>query len=217
MLFFKGKLDMVLNKFARIYSLIFVSFIFTFVSIDLHSNVKLEEDEIVSENSDDEVTDEDAVPENLEECMMQAESMKDAKNCEKDFMQTIEEFVDEEELVLVDGFLKIYTNEDGSAYFLKLDEEDLNSEFLYFSYIMNAPQGSPLTGGLPSNGKVLEFRNFKKDKIGLYQINTSYITGDPENNIAKSSITNITEAFVEVFKPSARTDNSFRVTVSVST
>jgi hypothetical protein len=30
--------------------------------------------------------------------MMQAESMKDAKNCEKDFMQTIEEFVDEEEL-----------------------------------------------------------------------------------------------------------------------
>ena len=93
MLFFKGKLDMVLNKFARIYSLIFVSFIFTFVSINLHSNVKLEEDEIVSENSDDEVTDEDAVPENLEECMMQAESMKDAKNCEKDFMQTIEEFI----------------------------------------------------------------------------------------------------------------------------
>ena len=136
MLFFKGKLDMVLNKFARIYSLIFVSFIFTFVSIDLHSNVKLEEDGIVSENSDDEVTDEDAVPENLEECMMQAESMKDAKNCEKDFMQTIEEFIDEEELVLVDGFLKIYTNEDGSAYFLKLDEEDLNSEFLYFSYII---------------------------------------------------------------------------------
>jgi hypothetical protein len=146
--------------------------------------------------------------------MMQAESMKDAKNCEKDFMQTIEEFVDEEELVLVDGFLKIYTNEDGSAYFLKLDEEDLNSEFLYFSYIMNAPQGSPLTGGLPSNGKVLEFRNFKKDKIGLYQINTSYITGDPENNIAKSSITNITEAFVEVFKPSARTDNSYLINVN---
>jgi hypothetical protein len=28
-------------------------------------------------------TDEDAVPENLEECMMQAESKKDAKNCEK--------------------------------------------------------------------------------------------------------------------------------------
>ena len=214
MLFFKGKLHMVLNKYARIYSLIFVSFIFTFASIDLHSNIKLEEDEIVSENSGDEVTDEDAVPENLEECMMQAESMKDAKNCEKDFMQTIEEFVDEEELVLVDGFLKIYTNEDGSAYFLKLDEEDLNSEFLYFSYIMNAPQGSPLTGGLPSNGKVLEFRNFKKDKIGLYQINTSYITGDPENNIAKSSITNITEAFVEVFKPSARTDNSYLINVN---
>ncbi|GIS48987.1 MAG: hypothetical protein Ct9H90mP22_5750 [Gammaproteobacteria bacterium] len=29
-----------------------------------------------------------------------------------------------------------------------------------------------LTGGLPSDGKVYEFRSFKKDKIGLYQINT---------------------------------------------
>ena len=43
---------------------------------------------------------------------------------------------------------------------------------------MNAPQGSPLTGGLPSDGRVLEFRNFKKDSIGLYQINTNYINGD---------------------------------------
>ena len=66
---------------------------------------------------------------------MQAKSKKDSKNCEKDFMKTIEEFIDEEELVLVDGFLKIYTNEDGSVYFLKLDEGDLNSEFLYFSYL----------------------------------------------------------------------------------
>jgi hypothetical protein len=70
-----------------------------------------------------------------------SKKQKDSKNCEEEFMKTIEEFIDEEELVLVDGFLKIYTNEDGSAYFLKLDEEDLNSEFLYFSYIMNAPQG----------------------------------------------------------------------------
>jgi len=153
-------------------------------------------------------------PENLEECMKQAESMKDSKNCEKDFMKTIDEFIEEEELSAIDGFMKIYTNDDGSNYFLKLDEEDLNSQFLYFSYVMNAPQGSTLTGGLPSDGKVLEFRNFKKENIGLYQINTAYIKGDETNNIAKSSITNITEAFVEVFKPSARTDGSVLINVN---
>ena len=79
---------------------------------------------------------------------------------------------------------------------------------------MNAPQGSPLTGGLPSDGRVLEFRNFKKDSIGLYQINTNYINGDETNNISKSTITNITEAFVEVFKPSAKTDESVLINVN---
>ena len=70
---------------------------------------------------------------------------------------------------------------------------------------MNAPQGSNLSGGRPSDGKVLEFRNFKKDNIGLYQLNTSYINGD-DNNIGKSTITNITEAFIETFKPVARSE-----------
>ena len=137
---------MVSNKTSHIYSLILVSLIFMFASIDLHSNsnIKLEEDGVVSENSNDETKDKDDAPENLKECMKQAQSKRDSKNCEKDFMKTIEEFIDEEELVLVDGFLKIYTNEDGSVYFLKLDEGDLNSEFLYFSYIMNAPQGLSL-------------------------------------------------------------------------
>ena len=57
--------------------------------------------------------------------------------------------------------------EDDSVFFLKLDKENLNEKFIYFSYVMNAPQGSTLTGGLPSDGKVYEFRSFKKDKIGF--------------------------------------------------
>ena len=92
----------------------------------------------------------------------------DAKRCEEEFMKTIQEFIEEEELVAIKGFMDIYSNDDGSTYFLKLDEDDLNKQFLYFSYIMNAPQASAQTGGRPSNGKVLEFRNFKKEKIGLY-------------------------------------------------
>ena len=129
-------------------------------------------------------------------------------------MKTIQEFIEEEELVAIKGFMDIYGNDDGSTYFLKLDEDDLNKQFLYFSYIMNAPQASAQTGGRPSNGKVLEFRNFKKEKIGLYQINTSYINKNKNNNISKSSLTNITEAFVEVFKPSAKTGNSVLINVN---
>ena len=204
------------KKSLHIFSLFILSFVFFFGSNNLNSYSQIEKkqnddisDELIAEEAEEELP-----PENLEECMMQAESMRDAKNCEKDFMKTIDEFIEEEELTAIDGFMKIYTNDDGSAYFLKLDEEDLNTQFLYFSYVMNAPQGSTLTGGLPSDGKVLEFRNFKKENIGLYQINTSYIKGDETNNIAKSSITNITEAFVEVFKPSARTDNSVLINVN---
>ena len=204
------------KKSLYIFSLFILSFVFLFASNDLnsYSEIQKKENDDIAEELINEEDEEELPPENLEECMMQAESMKDAKNCEKDFMKTIDEFIEEEELSAIDGFMKIYTNEDGSAYFLKLDEDDLNSQFLYFSYVMNAPQGSTLTGGLPSDGKVLEFRNFKKENIGLYQINTSYIKGDETNNIAKSSITNITEAFVEVFKPSARTDGSVLINVN---
>ena len=204
------------KKSLNIFSLFILSFVFFFGSNNLNSYSQIEkkQNDDISDELIAEETEEELPPENLEECMMQAESMRDAKNCEKDFMKTIDEFIEEEELTAIDGFMKIYTNDDGSAYFLKLDEEDLNTQFLYFSYVMNAPQGSTLTGGLPSDGKVLEFRNFKKENIGLYQINTSYIKGDETNNIAKSSITNITEAFVEVFKPSARTDNSVLINVN---
>ena len=204
------------KKSLHIFSLFILTFVFCFGSNNLNSYSQIEkkENDDISDELTAEESEEELPPENLEECMKQAESMKDAKNCEKDFMKTIDEFIEDEELSAIDGFMKIYTNDDGSNYFLKLDEEDLNSQFLYFSYVMNAPQGSTLTGGLPSDGKVLEFRNFKKENIGLYQINTAYIKGDETNNIAKSSITNITEAFVEVFKPSARTDGSVLINVN---
>ena len=204
------------KKSLHVFSLFILTFVFCFGSNNLNSYSQIEkkENDDISDELTAEESEEELPPENLEECMKQAESMKDAKNCEKDFMKTIDEFIEDEELSAIDGFMKIYTNDDGSNYFLKLDEEDLNSQFLYFSYVMNAPQGSTLTGGLPSDGKVLEFRNFKKENIGLYQINTAYIKGDETNNIAKSSITNITEAFVEVFKPSARTDGSVLINVN---
>ena len=200
-----------LNNIAFIF---IITFIFSINKVDAYPDMTKKDDQETSTESSKKSEDEKTDPKNLKECKMQAKSKKDSKECEKKFLKSIEEFIVEEGLTSIDGYMKIFTNEDTSEYFLKLDAEDLDSQFLYFSYIMNAPQGSPLTGGLPSDGRVFEFRSFKKDSIGLYQINTNYINGDETNNISKSTITNITEAFVEVFKPSAKTDESVLINLN---
>jgi hypothetical protein len=185
-------------------------FVFAVQPVNIFAQEEIEE--ISTEDKTDDDKEQESGP-SLKKCLMKAKSMKDKKNCQKENMQTVEEFIEDEGLKLIEGYLKIYSDEDAETYFLKLDEEDIDKQFLYFAYIMNAPQGSLLTGGLPSDGKVLEFRNFKKDNIGLYQINTSYMNGD-DNNIGTSTITNITEAFIENFKPVARTENSVLISVN---
>ena len=139
------------------------------------TNLNAEETEQASEEvAEDTENDKDA---KMKKCMKEAKTNKDKKNCAKQNQQTVEEFIEDEGLRLIEGFLKIYTDEDEENYFLKLNNDDLNNPFLYFAYIMNAPQGSTLSGGLPSDGKVLEFRKFKQNNIGLYQLNTAYIKG----------------------------------------
>ena len=185
---------------------------FAVFSISISSNDEVDEtasDENISIESKGEM----GASSSLRKCLMKAKSTKERKECEKVNMPTVEKFIEDEELSLLEGFLKIYSDRDQSMYFLKLDGSDLNERFLYFAYIMNAPQESALTGGLPSDGKVLEFRRFKKDNIGLFQINTAFIKGD-DNNIGRSSITNITEAFIEVFKPVARTDETVLISLN---
>ena len=201
---------MILEKRYTTYSL---SLIMGFLIISLSFGLEAQEETEVTVEENSENQEMPAGMSDLDKCMMKAKSMKDKKDCQKEHMKTVEEFIDEEGLELIEGYLKVYTDEDNVNYFLKLDGADLDKQFLYFAYIMNAPQGSTLTGGLPSDGKVLEFRSFQKDNIGLYQINTSYINGD-DNNIGRSTITNITEAFIEKFKPIARSEDSVLISVN---
>jgi hypothetical protein len=193
----------------KYFALIAIGYVF----IVFTANLSAQEDINLNNNKESQETKSSEDDSPMDKCMKDAKTKKDKKKCAKDNEQTIEEFIEDEGLEIIEGYLEIYTDEDKENYFLKLHQEDLNKKFLYFSYIMNAPQGSTMTGGRPSDGKVLEFRKFKKENIGLYQINTSYIYGD-DNNIAKSTVTNITEAFIETFKPVARSEGSVLISVN---
>ena len=198
-----------MNNNMKYFALIAIGYVFIVFTANLGAQEDINPDND-KESQETKSSEDDSA---MDKCMKDAKTKKDKKKCAKDNEQTIEEFIEDEGLDIIEGYLEIYTDDDKENYFLKLNQDDLNKKFLYFSYIMNAPQGSTLTGGRPSDGKVLEFRKFKKENIGLYQINTSYIYGD-DNNIAKSTVTNITEAFIETFKPIARSEGSVLISVN---
>ena len=200
---------MKINNIYKYFYITLIGFVLTGFSETVHAqeDINPKSEEVANESdAKEDVTD-------LKECLKNAETNKDKKKCKEDDMSTVEEYIKDEGLGLIEGYLKVYADEDKENYFLQINDNDLDKQFLYFAYVMNAPQGSTLTGGRPSDGIVLEFRNFKTDLIGLYKINTAYIYGD-DNNIAKSSVTNITEAFIETFNPVARSEKSVLISVN---
>ena len=81
-------------------------------------------------------------------------------------------------------------------YYLVLDEDQLNKEFIYFTYVLNGPSDAGPSGGDMGEAFILEFRKFKED-IGIYKKNTKF-TYDESNKISQSKLTNIIEAFAPV-------------------
>lgn len=112
---------------------------------------------------------------------------------------TIDSFLSDGEFKTHEGFLIIHQKigkleRSDDEFYLEIKKEQLNSEFIYFAYVLNAPQAAGVRGGAIGQGAVLEFRRFK-DSIGLYKKNT-YFSNETENNIAKADLTNIIEAFL---------------------
>ena len=90
------------------------------------TNLNAEETEQVSEEvPEDSENDKDA---KMKKCIKEAKTNKDKKNCTKQNQQTVEEFIEDEGLRLIEGFLKIYTDEDEENFFLKLNNDDLNND-----------------------------------------------------------------------------------------
>ena len=98
----------------------------------------------------------------------------------EDEPETIESFIEDNELEEMDGFMHLWVDKEKDDYFLQLNIADLNNEFIYFTYILDAPQASGNFGGALSDGSILEFRKFKKD-IGLYKKNTKFIYDETSN------------------------------------
>ena len=77
--------------------------VFGYALIAFSANIS-SQDEDISETNEAEVTEESEMNEtdngsSLKKCLMKAKSMKDKKKCQKEDMQSVEEFIDDEELI----------------------------------------------------------------------------------------------------------------------
>ena len=156
----------------------------------------------------------DLPPELLERMPAEIEKImaeKEEKSKDYDY-ETIQEFLDEGEYETNDGFMKLHIKAEDDEYFLELDKNDLEKEFIYFAYVLNAPQAAGLRGGAIGQGAVLEFRRFK-DEIALFKKNTNF-SNETDNNIGKADLTNIMEAFLDSFEVVVEEGESIVISVS---
>jgi hypothetical protein len=152
--------------------------------------------------------DEDAPTVEKEKPEQTAEAKKDKKNGKKEY-ETIEEFMEDGEYEKLEGFMNILHETEKDKYYLIIEKNKLNKEFIYFTYILNGPQAVGASGGSLGEGYILEFRMFKDD-IGLYKINTKF-TYDEPNKITQSKLTNIIEAFMGRFKVEVKEEDRFLI------
>ena len=125
--------------------------------------------------------------------------------------KTIEEFLEDGEYITISGFMEILHETEKDKYYLIINEDQLNKEFIYFTYILNGPTDAGSSGGDLGDGSIFEFRKFKKD-IGLYKKNTKFIY-DESNKISQSKITNIIEAFLGRFSVIVNEESKYLINI----
>ena len=153
----------------------------------------------------------DIPPEVLEKMPEEMRKKMGLEEEDKDY-ETIQDFLDDGDYETSEGFLKLYKNTEDDEYFLELKEDDLNKEFIYFAYSMNAPQAAGVRGGALGDGYILEFRRFK-DGLSLHKKNT-YFSNETDNNIGKADLTNVLEAFLDKFEIVVEEDGGIIISVN---
>ena len=176
---------------------IFLSLII-FIGLNSYSiNIFAEDDEKAS--SSEEITD-DASP----------KKPKGMPGKKKEY-KTIDEFLEDGEYISIDGFMNVLHETEKDKYYLILNEDQLNKEFIYFTYILNGPSDAGPSGGDMGEAFILEFRKFKED-IGIYKKNTKF-KYDDSNKISQSKLTNIIEAFLGRFSVVVNEDSKYLINI----
>ena len=85
-----------------------------------------------------------------------SEEKKDKKNEKKDY-KSIEDFIEDGEYKKLEGFLNILHETEKDKYYLIIEKDKLNKEFIYFTYVLNGPQAVGASGGSLGDGSILEF------------------------------------------------------------
>ena len=125
--------------------------------------------------------------------------------------KTIDEFLEDGEYISIDGFMNVLRETEKDKYYLVLNEDQLNKEFIYFTYILNGPSDAGPSGGDMGEAFILEFRKFKED-IGIYKKNTKF-KYDDSNKISQSKLTNIIEAFLGRFSVIVNEDSKYLINI----
>ena len=125
--------------------------------------------------------------------------------------KTIDEFLEDGEYISIDGFMNVLRETEKDKYYLVLNEDQLNKEFIYFTYILNGPSDAGPSGGDMGEAFILEFRKFKED-IGIYKKNTKF-KYDDSNKISQSKLTNIIEAFLGRFSVVVNEDSKYLINI----
>ena len=125
--------------------------------------------------------------------------------------KTIDEFLEDGEYISIDGFMNVLRETEKDKYYLVLNEDQLNKEFIYFTYILNGPSDAGPSGGDMGEAFIIEFRKFKED-IGIYKKNTKF-KYDDSNKISQSKLTNIIEAFLGRFSVIVNEDSKYLINI----
>ena len=182
------------SKFLNIFifSSIFISFAFSPVNFAA-------QDDDTEKNSSEEKVDGDA-----------PKKPKGMPGKKKEY-KTINEFLEDGEYISMEGFMNILHETEKDKYYMVLNEDQLNKEFIYFTYILNGPSDAGPSGGDMGEAFIMEFRKFKED-IGIYKKNTKFIY-DESNKISQSNLTNIIEAFLGRFSVLVKEDSQYLINI----
>lgn len=108
-----------------------------------------------------------------------------------------------------DGLFPIYQDSTTGEIYLEVDENQLNKEYIYFSYIENGIVDARLNRGAYRGSKIFKFvKNFNKIEVQLP--NTSYYF-DSTNEISKSSQANINTPIAVSEKIAGKTGSKYLI------